>query len=214
MRRTVHPPSRIEGTVTPPGDKSISQRALLLNSIAQGTAHVSNLCVGDDRTSILRCLRALGAPIKQLSSCPVHPGQECYEVKGVGRGGLSEPETVLDAGNSGTTIRLVSGLLAAQPFFSVISGDRSLRSRPMDRIVRPLTEMGARIMGRGQASLAPLAIQGGALQGISYELPVPSAQLKSCLMIAGLHAEGRTTIHQPTRPLRPMTGGRFVPASL
>ena len=198
-RRTIRPPSRIEGVITPPGDKSISQRALLLNSIARGAAHVSNLCEGDDRTSILRCLTGLGADITEVSPCSIHGGVGCYDVRGRGLGGLSEPSDVLNAGNSGTTMRLVSGLLSAQPFLSVITGDESLNARPMDRIVRPLTEMGARIMGRGDDSFAPLAIHGGGLSGIEYEMPVPSAQVKSSLMIAALHSKGRTTIDQPAQ---------------
>ena len=198
-RQVIGSPSRIDGVVTPPGDKSISQRALLLNSIATGTAHVSNLCEGDDRTSILSCLTGLGADITEASPCSIHPGAACYKVRGHGADSLSEPSEVLDAGNSGTTMRLVSGLLAAQPFLSVITGDESLNARPMDRIVRPLTEMGAQIMGRGDDSFAPLAIRGGDLSGIDYEMTVPSAQVKSSIMIAGLHAEGRTSVNQPAQ---------------
>ena len=197
MRQTVRPSKRIEGTITPPGDKSISLRALLLNSISTGTAHIANLCVGDDRRSILRCLRGLGVPIRLHSACPITQAEECFEVRGQGLDGLSEPTSVLNAGNSGTTMRLVSGVLAAQPFFSVISGDRSLRSRPMDRIVKPLTLMGAQIIGRDEGSMAPLAFRGGTLKGINYSQPVASAQVKSSLLIAGLYAEGQTIIDQP-----------------
>lgn len=197
MRQVISPPSRIEGTIVPPGDKSISLRALLLNSISTGTAHVSNLCVGDDRRSILRCLRGLGVRIRRHSGCAITDVEECFEVQGKGPQGLREPLSVLNAGNSGTAMRLVSGLLAAQPFFSVISGDRSLRSRPMSRIVEPLTRMGAQIFGRGENSLAPLAFRGGSLKGIQYALPVASAQVKSSLLIAGLYAEGQTAILQP-----------------
>ena len=199
MKKVIRTASRVEGEVVPPGDKSISQRAVLLNSIARGSAHVSNLCVGDDRTSILRCMRGLGIKIRKHSACEVTGSDECFEVTGVGLDGLTEPSTVLNTGNSGTTTRLVAGLLAAQPFFSVVSGDRSLRSRPMDRVVKPLTLMGAHIMGRGGGSMAPLAISGGDLNGIDYTLPVSSAQVKSSILIAGLHAEGRTTIHQPAQ---------------
>ncbi len=181
----------------PPGDKSISHRAALLNSIARGEAHVSNFCVGDDRASMLRCLRGLGARIRRHTACSVTGADECFEVRGQGRKGLSEPDSLLNAGNSGTTMRLVSGLLAAQPFLSVISGDRSLRNRPMSRIVIPIREMGASVMGRSNDSLAPLAIRGGSLRGIDYEMPVASAQLKSCILIAGLYAEGETTVRQP-----------------
>ena len=134
MKRTVKSASRLGGTVALAGDKSISMRAALLNSIAEGTARVSNLCVGDDRASILRCLRGLGARIRRRQD----GDDEWFEIQGKGLGGLREPSTVLNAGNSGTTMRLVTGLLAAQPFASVITGDRSLRSRPMGRIVEPL----------------------------------------------------------------------------
>ena len=197
MRQVVTSPTRLEGIAVPPGDKSISHRAALLNSIARGTAHVSNFCVGDDRASMLRCLRGLGAQILRHRACSSSQAEECFEVRGQGPDGLSEPSKVLNAGNSATTIRLVSGLLAAQPFFSVITGDRSLRQRPMKRIVDPLVSMGSTVMGRSQGSLPPLAIRGGNLHGIEYTLPVASAQLKSCILIAGLHARGETTIHQP-----------------
>ena len=198
MIQVVSSPRRLEGVAFQSGDKSISHRALLLNSISRGTAHVSNFCEGDDGISMLRCLRGLGARIKRHASCPVTQADECFEIRGSGQEGLSEPTTVLDAGNSATTLRLLAGLLAAQPFLSVITGDRSLRSRPMDRIVHPLVEMGATVMGRQQDSLAPLVIKGGDLRGIDHTMPVPSAQLKSCILIAGLHAEGDTTVHQPT----------------
>ena len=170
---------------------------MLLNSIAEGGSHVSNLCVGDDRSSVLRCLRGIGARITRHAPCPIDGADECFEVDGRGLEGLREPESVLNAGNSGTTMRLISGLLAALPAFSVISGDRSLRTRPMKRIVSPLREMGATVMGRSDDSLPPLAIRGGSLTGIEYALPVASAQLKSCLLIAGLAADGVTTIRQP-----------------
>ncbi len=197
MRRSVKAPARLDGVVTPPGDKSISHRAALLNSIARGTAHVSNFCVGDDRAAMFRCLRGLGAVIRRHSGCSFSGDAECFEIRGNGLEGLSEPSSVLNAGNSGTTMRLVSGLLAAQPFFSVISGDRYLRQRPMGRIVEPLTQMGASVTGRAGSSLAPLAIRGGDLEGIDYTLPVASAQLKSCILIAGLYARGQTTVRQP-----------------
>ena len=197
MRERVTAPARLEATVSPPGDKSISHRAILLNSIALGTATVTNFCVGGDRVSMLRCLRGLGAAIE----CEAGPGgneaEDRFIIGGIGLDGLAEPHETLNAGNSGTTMRLVSGLLAGQPFFSVITGDRSLRSRPMGRIVKPLREMGAQVMGRSEDSLAPLAIRGGNLRGIEYDMPVASAQVKSCLLIAGLHAQGETVIHQP-----------------
>ncbi len=197
MIRTVERADRVEGAPAPPGDKSISHRAVLLNALASGSAHVSNFCEGDDRTAMLGCLRGLGVSIKRVRHTDERPCTDCFYVRGRGPNALREPDHVLNAGNSGTTMRLVAGLLAAQPFFSVISGDRSLRSRPMDRIVRPLAKMGANIMGRGQDALAPLAIRGGSLTGIEYALPVASAQLKSALLIAGLYARGRTTVIEP-----------------
>ena len=197
MDEMVRSPRAVEAVVTPPGDKSISHRAALLNSIADGNAHVSNFCVGDDRASMLRCLRGLGARIRKHANCDISGSDECFEIRGVGLDGLSEPGTALNAGNSGTTMRLVTGLLAAQPFFSVITGDRSLRNRPMKRIATPLTSMGARISGRREGSLAPLAVNGGNLHGIDYEMPVASAQLKSSILIAGLYAKGQTTVRQP-----------------
>ena len=199
MRQVVRPARRIEGEAAPPGDKSISHRAALLNTIAQGVAHVSNFCVGDDRTSMLRCLRGLGAAIRRHRRCRISGADECFEVRGRGTGGLSEPRSVLNAGNSGTTMRLVAGLSAAQPFFTVITGDRSLTNRPMGRIITPLRAMGATISGRSDDSLAPLAVRGGGLLGIDYTLPVASAQLKSCILIAGVHADGETTVRQPAR---------------
>ena len=197
MRQNIESVNKIDIEVVPPGDKSISHRAALLNSISEGIAHVSNFCVGDDRLSMLRCLRGLGVEITEHSACPVNGSDECFEINGRGVNGLSEPESVLDAGNSGTTMRLVSGLLAAQPFLSIISGDKSLNQRPMKRIVTPMVEMGVRVMGRQNNSLAPLAFHGGDLHGIDYTLPVASAQLKSCILIAGMFADGKTVIHSP-----------------
>ncbi|HAL47566.1 MAG: 3-phosphoshikimate 1-carboxyvinyltransferase [SAR202 cluster bacterium] len=198
MRQGVRHASRLEGVVVPPGDKSISHRAALLNTIADGSAHVSNFCVGDDRSAMLQCLRGLGGQLRRHESCSVSGADECFEVTGLGIDGLQEPGDVLDAGNSGTTMRLVSGLLASQPFFSVISGDGSLRNRPMARILNPLRMMGATVSGRQNGSLAPLVFQGGELTGIEYEMPVASAQLKSSILIAGLAAAGATTAVQPS----------------
>ena len=154
-------------------------------------------CHGDDRDSILNCMRGLGVEITAHADCAQTGAEECFLVEGRGPDGLSEPDTVLDAGNSGTATRLVTGLLAAQPFFSVITGDDSLRARPMDRIVTPLSEMGAHILGRDGDSFAPLAIRGGDLSGIAFDQPVASAQVKSSVLIAGIHAAGETTVVQP-----------------
>ena len=197
MHRTVRHSPRLEGTVVPPGDKSISHRAALLNAISEGEATVSNFCVGDDRTSMLGCLRGLGVEIGERGGPDLPGDQEFFLISGRGRFGLIEPTDVLYAGNSGTTMRLVSGLLAAQSFFSVFTGDSSLRRRPMRRILLPLEMMGAQVMGRDNGSLAPLSFSGGSLTGIEYEMPVASAQLKSCILIAGLYADGETTVIQP-----------------
>ena len=197
MKRAVKQAHRLEGVVAPPGDKSISHRAALLNTVASGTAHVSNFCVGDDRAAMLGCLRALGADIEPHTDCPISQAEECFQINGLGPDGLQEPEDVLHAGNSGTTMRLLSGLLAAQPFMSVITGDASLRRRPMKRILVPLERMGAKITARQDGSLAPLVFEGGELHGIRYEMPVASAQLKSSILIAGLYADGETSVVQP-----------------
>ena len=197
MNRTIQTQDRLEGTVSTAGDKSISHRAALLNSIADGTAHVSNFCVGDDRTSMLRCLRGLGVEITACSDCDLCPDEDCFEVVGVSLNGLQEPSDVLHAGNSGTTTRLVAGLLAGQPFLTVLTGDDSLRSRPMGRIVDPLREMGAGFMGRNGDTLLPLSVRGGDLNAIEYDLKVASAQVKSAILIAGLYAEGRTVVRSP-----------------
>ncbi len=197
MYKKVTSPSRLEGIVVPPGDKSISHRAALLNCIASGKAHVSNFCVGDDRSSMLGCLIGLGAHISKHNECNISGSEECFEIEGSGLEGLTEPKDILYAGNSGTTMRLISGLLAGQDFFSVITGDGSLRNRPMKRITTPLTQMGAKIEGREGGALAPLSFRGGELAGIEYTMPVASAQLKSCLLIAGLFATGKTIVIQP-----------------
>ena len=181
--------NKIQAEIIVPGDKSISHRAALFNSISLGSSKITNFCVVDDKSEILNCLYGLGANITETNDAII--------IEGNGLNGLKEPKDVLNAGNSGTTIRLISGLLSGNDFYSVITGDKSLRSRPMKRIVTPLTKMGAKILGREQNSLAPLAFNGGNLEGIEYEMPVSSAQLKSCLLIAGLYASGKTIVHQP-----------------
>ena len=183
-------PGRLTGELSVPGDKSISHRSLILNAMAHGTAQVSGLSNGEDVMSTMACLQGMGVEITGGRA----PGE--YTVAGKGPT-LEEPSDILDAGNSGTSMRLLSGLLAAQPFLSVLTGDGSLRSRPMRRIVDPLQKMGAQVMGRQGGSLAPLVIQGGSLHGIEYDLPVASAQVKSCIMLAGLTADRETVIRQP-----------------
>ena len=189
MEKRVKGCSSLKGEVAPPGDKSISHRAVILNSMASGKARIANFSSGDDCLAMISCLRALGVEIIEESGL--------FTVSGVGKEGFAEPADVLNASNSATTMRLLAGLLAAQPFLSVITGDESLRSRPMARLIHPLRTMGADIWGRGYDSLAPLAIKGGQLRGIDYTSPVASAQLKSAILIAGLFAEGCTTIEEP-----------------
>ncbi len=194
MQQTVRSPAFLGGNLAVPGDKSISHRALILNAVAQGDALVTGLSAGDDVLTTMRCLQALGADIELGRDLGREPG--VARVRGADQG-LQEPADILDAGNSGTSMRLLSGLLAAQPFTSVLTGDSSLRSRPMGRVVQPLKQMGAQIMGRGGDQLAPLTIRGGSLRGIEHTMPVASAQVKSSIMLAGLSADGDTVLHQP-----------------
>ena len=190
MRKTIRSPRRLRGSIEAPGDKSISHRAAILNAIAQGEAVVENFQGGADCLATLRCLRALGVKWDWDS-------QGTLRIQGGGRFGLRESADVLNAGNSGTTMRLLAGLLAGQPFFSVLTGDASLRSRPMERVVEPLRAMGARIQGRAGGARPPLAIEGGSLRGIRYRLPVASAQVKSALSLAALYGEGETVLTEP-----------------
>ena len=195
MEQIIRSPERLAGSLAVPGDKSVSHRSLILNAIANGTATVTGISDGADVRSTAACLRAMGVSIDPLPESRTNqPGS--FRVAGPGPN-LDEPADLLDAGNSGTSMRLLSGLLASQDFLSVLSGDGSLRSRPMGRIVQPLQQMGASIMGRSGNTLAPLAIRGGTLRSIEYEMPVASAQVKSCLMLAGLAASGPTVLHQP-----------------
>lgn len=174
-----------------PGDKSISHRALILGAIAAGETTIEGLLLGEDPRSTASCFRAMGVEISELN-------EQKVTVRGVGLGNLPEPSDVLNAGNSGTTLRLLLGLLASHPGrFFAITGDASLRSRPMSRVVEPLRQMGAQIWGRRGDSLAPLAVRGQFLQPIHYHSPIASAQVKSCLLLAGLLAEGQTTVTEP-----------------
>ncbi|MBH8562172.1 3-phosphoshikimate 1-carboxyvinyltransferase [Nostoc sp. CENA67] len=181
----------LKGSIRVPGDKSISHRALMLGALAQGETEIAGLLLGEDPRSTASCFQALGAEISELNT-------ELVRVKGIGLGNLLEPVDVLNAGNSGTTLRLMLGLLASHPgrFFTV-TGDGSLRSRPMSRVVKPLQQMGAQIWGRQNNSLAPLAITGQALKPTHYHSPIASAQVKSCILLAGLLTEGKTTVTEP-----------------
>ncbi|UCD22110.1 MAG: 3-phosphoshikimate 1-carboxyvinyltransferase [Chloroflexota bacterium] len=198
--RTIRPCPRLEGEVLLPGDKSVSHRSVILNSLAKGKAEICNFAPGGDCLATIRCLRALGVKIdrKELHDSPT------LSVRGTGEDGLREASNVLNAQNSGTTIRLLGGLLAGQSFLSIITGDGSLRRRPMGRLIQPLRLMGAEIRGRGGDSFAPLVITGKKLRGIDFTLPIPSAQIKSAILLAGLFAHGNTILHQ-TIPSRDHT---------
>ena len=186
-------PQGLCGRITIPGDKSISHRALMLGSLAEGETKIRGLLLGEDPRSTAACFSAMGAEISELNS-------ELVTVRGIGLGNLKEPLDVLNAGNSGTTLRLMLGILASHPnrFFTV-TGDSSLRSRPMSRVVNPLRQMGANIWGRESGARAPLAISGQNLKAIHYQSPVASAQVKSCIMLAGLMVDGETIITEPER---------------
>ncbi len=183
----VHPGPRLRGTLRVPGDKSISHRAALLGALAHGVTTVEGFLRAEDCLATLRCLRALGIPIEETGDRLLIRG-----------GALREPEDVLDVGNSGTTLRLLAGILSGQPFQSVLTGDASIRRRPMDRVTEPLRQMGARISGRAGGRLAPLSIVGGGLRGIAHTTPVASAQVKSAVLLAGLFAEGETAVREPS----------------
>ena len=186
-------PARIRATIHIPPDKSVSHRALIFNAIATGEATVERLLDSADVRSTAACLAALGVAIDWPQGTP----NAC--VSGAGMHGLFESEDILDCGNSGTTMRLLSGLLAAHPLLSILTGDDSLRRRPMGRVIGPLRRMGADIHARAGDTLAPLVIRGGGLTGIDYQSPVASAQVKSALLLAGLYAEGETTVTEPSR---------------
>ncbi len=178
MQQKLSAARRLRGTIQVPGDKSISHRAVLFNALAEGNAEITGFLPGADCLSSIACLRQMGVVIEQSG--------DAVRVYGRGLRGLREPADVLDCGNSGTTLRLLAGLLAGQPFLSVLSGDASLRSRPQRRIVGPLRALGAQIDGRSNGDLAPLVIRGATLHGGAYELPIASAQVKSALLLAGL----------------------------
>lgn len=179
----------LKGTIRVPGDKSISHRAIMFGAIANGVTTVLNFLNGDDCRSTIDCFRKLGVKIEETKN----------EIKIYGSGfdGLQEPIDILDVGNSGTTTRLILGLLAGRPFHSVVIGDNSIANRPMKRVTQPLKAMGAVIHGRDDANYTPISVNGGKLNPIEYLMPVASAQIKSSLLFAALQAEGETTIIQP-----------------
>lgn len=181
--------SSVQGAVKVPGDKSISHRALLFSSLARGRSEIRGISTGGDVKSTMNCLRQLGVKIEE--------NMGVVTVNGNGKLGYRKPGSILDAGNSGTTMRLLTGILAGQKFESTITGDETLRKRPMQRIVGPLSEMGAKIVGSDNMT-APLRVfPSDGLHGIRYELPLPSAQVKSSILLAGMFAKGETTVVEP-----------------
>ncbi len=190
MRQRIPPARLVSGAIDLPGDKSISHRYAMIASIAQGSSRIRNYSTGADCHSTLNAMRALGVPVEE-------EGTEVI-IQGQGLDGLRQPAAELDAGNSGSTIRMLSGILAAQTFPTRIGGDASLSNRPMARIMDPLSRMGASISAR-EGRFPPLEIQGAPLHPIDYTLPVPSAQVKTCVLFAGLYAPGETIVREPVR---------------
>jgi 3-phosphoshikimate 1-carboxyvinyltransferase len=187
---TVKKTKGLKGEIIVPGDKSISHRALMFASIADGKTRINGLLKGEDNMATLKAFRQMGIVIDEIG--------EDVVVHGRGLHGLKEPEDVIDAGNSGTTIRLITGLLSGQTFFSTLTGDQYLRKRPMKRVIEPLSKMGAKIFGREGGNKAPLAVVGSNLKGITYNSTIASAQVKSAILLAGLYADGVTTVTEPT----------------
>ncbi len=189
MNAVIRPAKKVSGVLTVPGDKSISHRSVMLGAIAKGDTHVTGFLTGEDCLSTISCFKKLGIDIEiDGTNVTVH---------GKGLNGLLAPCDTLDVGNSGTTLRLMSGLLAAQPFTSQITGDKSIQKRPMGRVAAPIELMGGKIASYGEKLTAPLTIEGRRLKAIDYTLPVASAQVKSSVILAGLYAEGVTRITEP-----------------
>ncbi|MGB9312761.1 MAG: 3-phosphoshikimate 1-carboxyvinyltransferase [Candidatus Acidiferrales bacterium] len=189
-KKTISPGGQISGVVELPGDKSISHRYAILAALAEGASEIHNYSPAADCASTLECFRRLGIAIDT--------NRERVRVVGKGLNGLKAPRRTIDAQNSGSTIRMVSGVLAGQPFASKITGDSSLRRRPMRRVTDPLRQMGAEIRAE-DGDRAPLEIRGGKLRAIDYTLPIPSAQVKSAILLAGLYADGVTTVRESIR---------------
>ncbi|AKU25557.1 3-phosphoshikimate 1-carboxyvinyltransferase [Geobacillus sp. DSP4a] len=183
--------SSLRGTLEVPGDKSISHRAVMLGALASGRTVIDHFLPGADCLSTIDCFRRLGVDIRRDGTHVV--------VEGAGPGGLREPSAVLDVGNSGTTARLLLGILAGQPFHACLIGDESIAKRPMARVTKPLREMGAHIDGRDGGNYTPLSIRGGALRPLRYTSPIASAQVKSAILLAGLFADGVTSVTEPHR---------------
>lgn len=188
----VRPAISIKGEITVPGDKSISHRAVMLGSLGDGRTEIMGILESEDTLRTIEAFRLMGVDIEKT-------GNGTLSILGRGLDGLEEPSDVIDAGNSGTTVRILSGLLSGQRFFSSITGDASLRTRPMARVVEPLKMMGAQIWGREEGRLIPLAINGGGLSSIDYESSISSAQVKSAILFAALYADGSTTVTEPIK---------------
>lgn len=182
---------RLNGQFTPPGDKSISHRSIILGSISKGKTTIEGFLKSDDTVSTVNAMKALGISINIKA--------DKVQIDGKGLYGLSEPVDVINAGNSGTTARLLTGLLSAQNFFSIITGDRYLRTRPMHRVIKPIRLMDGQISGRDDSKKLPISIIGTDLKGIKYEQPVASAQVKSAILLAGLYANGKTEVIEPQK---------------
>ena len=195
----IQPCGPLRGEITVPGDKSISHRAVMLGALANGTTHITGFLMGEDCLSTIDCFRKMGVEIEITDSEVI--------VEGVGLHGLCAPEETLYTGNSGTTTRLLCGILAGQPFTATLNGDASIQKRPMGRVIKPLREMGASIEGKND-NYCPLTLYPSELYGIEYRLPVASAQLKSAILLAGLYAEGQTTVIEPA-PSRDHTERMF-----
>ncbi|MFC4078076.1 3-phosphoshikimate 1-carboxyvinyltransferase [Salinithrix halophila] len=191
QRLQIEPRTNLKGTIRVPGDKSISHRAVMFGAIAEGTTRVEGFLPGADCLSTIDCFRKMGVPITRKSDTSL-------VIEGGGWDGLQEPTEFLDVGNSGTTIRLMLGILAGRSFYSAIAGDASIARRPMDRVIQPLRRMGAKVEGRSGGSFTPLGVRGGGLHGIEHQSPVASAQVKSCLLLAGLQAKGITQVKEPS----------------
>lgn len=185
------PVKPLTGIMSVPGDKSISHRAVMLGAVADGTTVIRGFLMSDDCLRTVDCFRMMGVTIST-------PSNQEMRIEGRGWEGLQEPTQVLDVGNSGTTIRLLLGMLAGRPFHAVLQGDASIGRRPMKRVVDPLRSMGARIDGRQDGQYTPLAVRGGSLTGRRFTSPVASAQVKSAILLAGLQAEGETTVTEPS----------------
>jgi len=182
--------AKVSGTVPVPGDKSISHRAVMFASMAEGQSRIRGFLAAEDTLRTVAMMIAMGVDVREVSPTEIL-------VAGKGMRAFEEPQDIIDAGNSGTTMRIGAGILAAQPFVAIVNGDPYLRRRPMGRIVVPLTRMGAEITGRKGNTLPPLCIRGGSLRGIRYEMPVASAQVKSALLVAGLYADSPVTVVEP-----------------